>query len=303
MSSFFRKALPIALGFAAPYAAPAFGISGLASGIGAGALGGALSGGGLKGALMGGLTGGAGNYLSNLGGSFLGGTASKFGLPVSELTGTLDKLKGAATQSAGGIADAFKRGLSNLTTGDGIANAASSYMAYDAQDEMKKKLLEAQNQAKDALSPYLSAGTGGVNALKAGFDPSSIYEDAGYQFRLNQGQDALEKSLAARGLSSSGAAMKAAQEYGQGTAAQAYNDAFNQWLLKNNSLANYGQNATGTLSNIYGNIGNIGASTIGAKSNILSSALSNVLSGSAGRQIIGYDENGNPIYADDNKDK
>lgn len=297
MSKFVKKFLPVALGIAAPGIGSALGMSALASSVVGGALGGIAQGGGLKGALMGGLTGGAGNYLGSMLGSTAGSSLNAF-TPKGELGNILGDLGSAATKSSGGLTTALKAGIGNLASGDGIANAASSYMAYDAQDEMKKKLLEAQNQAKGALSPYLAAGRGGIDALLEGFDPSQLETDAGYQFRLSQGQDALEKSLAARGLSSSGAAMKAAQEFGQGTAAQAYNDAFNQWFAKNSGLANYGQNATGTLTDIYGNMGNIGANSTLAKSNILSNALSGVLSGSAGKKIIGYDESGNPIYAE-----
>ena len=295
MSSLIKKIAPIALGIAAPGIGSALGMSALASSVAGGALGGALGGGGLKGALLGGISGGAGNYLGN----DIGGSAAKWGVG-GNLGKELSGLESMATKApaSGGLTSALKTGISNLTSGDGLANAASSYMAYNTQDEMKKKLLAAQNQAKEALSPYLSAGTSGISALESGFDPSQIESDAGYQFRLQQGQDALEKSLAARGLSSSGAALKAAQEYGQGTAAQAYNDAYSQWLAKNSGLANYGQNATGTLTDIYGNIGNIGANVAGAKSNILSSALSGALSGSAGKKIIGYDEAGKPIYAE-----
>lgn len=297
MSSLIKKIAPIALGIAAPGIGSALGMSALASSVAGGALGGALNGGGLKGALLGGLTGGAGNYLGNVLGSGISGSAAKWGVG-GDLGRVLSDLEGAAVKSpvSGGLTSALKTGISNLTSGDGLANAASSYMAYDTQEEMKKKLLEAQNQSKAALSPYLSGGESGISALQSGFDPSQLESDDGYQFRLQQGQDALEKSLAARGLSSSGAALKAAQEYGQGTAAQAYNDAYSQWLAKNSGLANYGQNATGMLTGIYDNLGNISANAAGAKSNILSSALSSALSG--GKAIIGYDKDGKPIYAE-----
>lgn len=297
MSSFLKKALPIAIGIAAPGVGSALGASALTSGIAGGALSGLASGGGFKGALLGGLSGGLGSGLGSAIGGTAGTAAGNYGVGGA-LGDTLSGLERAATAPAGGLASAFRTGISNLASPEGLSDAISSYQAYSTQDEMKRKLLAAQNQAKDALAPYLSGGTSGINALRAGFDPSQITSDPGYQFRLQQGQNALEKSLAARGLGQSGAALKAAQEYGQGTAAQAYNDAFSQWLAKNSGLANYGQNATGTLTNIYGDIGDIGANADLAKSNILASALSNVMSGSSGKKIIGYDETGKPIYAE-----
>lgn len=301
MSSLIKKVAPIALSFALPGIGTALGMSPLMSSVASGAIGGLARGGGLKSALIGGLSGGAGNYLGNVAGSALGQAGSRTldaAMPSGQLGSTLSGLKDAATQSAGGLTSALKTGIGNLTTGDGLANAASSYMAYDTQEDMKRKLLESQRRSEEVLSPFLQAGTSGIQSLQAGFDPSQLENDAGYQFRLSQGQDALERSLAARGLGSSGGALKAAQEFGQGTAAQAYNDAYAQWLARNSGLAGFGQNAAGALTGVFDNQGNIRANAEGARSNILSSALSNVLSGSAGKRIVGYDENGNPIYAE-----
>ena len=49
-----------------------------------------------------------------------------------------------------------------------------------------------------------------------------------YQFQLKQGQQALDRSSAARGMGYSGAQMKASQEYGQGLASQQYDKEYNR---------------------------------------------------------------------------
>ena len=49
-----------------------------------------------------------------------------------------------------------------------------------------------------------------------------------YQFQLKQGQQALDRSSAARGMGYSGAQMKAAQEFGQGLASQQYDKEYNR---------------------------------------------------------------------------
>ena len=49
-----------------------------------------------------------------------------------------------------------------------------------------------------------------------------------YQFLLKQGQQALDRSAAARGMGYSGAQMKAAQQFGQGLASQQYDNEYNR---------------------------------------------------------------------------
>ena len=49
----------------------------------------------------------------------------------------------------------------------------------------------------------------------------------GYQFRYNQGMNALNSGYAGAGLIKSGAAMKASQDYGQGIASQEFNNYLN----------------------------------------------------------------------------
>lgn len=297
MSSLIKKIAPIALGFAAPYAAPALGIKSAlgtaALGAGLGATGGVISGGGLKGALLGGITGGLGGYAG------AGGFGTAAGTTLAEATGNA-AMQGA-TQGSGvlgavtrNIPSGLGSALKTAVSGSG-SPLLSGALSYTAQQDAEEQLRKAQGRAQEALSPYLSAGTSGIGALQAGFDPSQLTNDAGYQFRLQQGNQALERSLAAKGLGQSGAALKAAQDYGQGLASQAYNDAYNQWLQKNAGLANYGQNATGTLVDTYGNLGNIGANAAIAKSNVITGTLSGLLRGT---KIVGYDENGKPIYAE-----
>lgn len=55
-------------------------------------------------------------------------------------------------------------------------------------------------------------------------------DDPSYQWRYNQGQQALERSLAAKGLLNSGNAAIELQQYGQGAASQEYGAQFNRML-------------------------------------------------------------------------
>ena len=70
------------------------------------------------------------------------------------------------------------------------------------------------------------------------FDPGSLLNnfteddfkaDPGYAFRFSEGQKALDKSMAARGLGISGANIKGAVKYGQDMGSQEYGNAFNRF--------------------------------------------------------------------------
>jgi hypothetical protein len=87
-------------------------------------------------------------------------------------------------------------------------------------------------------------------------------QDPGYNFRLSEGLKALDRQAAARGGLISGAALKAAQNYGQQSASQEYNNAFNRYQTNRSnqlnplqSLMNAGQTSTNILSNSADNLG------------------------------------------------
>lgn len=60
-------------------------------------------------------------------------------------------------------------------------------------------------------------------------DPSQLQQDPAYQFLFNQGQQALNRSLAARRMSLSGNAMNDTMAYGAGTAAKYFKDMIPQY--------------------------------------------------------------------------
>ena len=100
--------------------------------------------------------------------------------------------------------------------------------------------------------------------------PQDIASDPGYQFRLQQGQQALERSAAAKGGLLSGGTMKDLTAYSQGMASQEfqnaysrYQDAFNRFQADRTSrfnrlasLSGVGQNANTALAQAGQNYGN-----------------------------------------------
>lgn len=59
-------------------------------------------------------------------------------------------------------------------------------------------------------------------------DPDQIANTNAYKFRFNQGQQALERSAAAKGMLNSGNTLAALADYGQGQASQEYGNEFNR---------------------------------------------------------------------------
>lgn len=251
--------------------------------LGAGA-GGAAS--GLKGALLGGTAAGLGSY-ANAGG--FSGLGDSFGLtgPNSLLGEAYDAtqgptLSGKPLGNAGsGILGATTKGISDISNAFGVGSGAGSstyssgggalssllggVSSYSANQDAEEDLLSAQQKRLQAYQPYVDAK----------FNPGDLTQDPGYQFRLQEGQKALERSLAAKGLGTSGRALKAAQEYGQGLADTTYNEAYNRWLQQNQQ--NIG--VAGNMSDIYDDEGNIRATAGVGRGNILAKSLSGVLGG------------------------
>jgi hypothetical protein len=167
------------------------------------------------------------------------------------------------------------------------------------------------NTQQQNIAPWLAAGKQGIGTLSSllapggqltqGWDqqfqaPTNVTEqnDPGYQFRLQQGMDALQNSAAARGGLLSGGTAKAIDQYAQSDASNEYNNVYNRSLgqyqqsynqFQNNqsnlfnreaSLAGVGQTATSQLgqtgAQAAGNIGNILANTGNQVGNSIQSA-------------------------------
>lgn len=154
------------------------------------------------------------------------------------------------------------------------ANAAKDAASIQsaAGNQASSQVLQQYQQNRTDQAPWLTAGTGAINRLSdltgtsgnttaAGygsltkpFTMADFVADPGYQFSLDQGQKALERSSAAKGGLLSGAAIKAAQTYGQGTAAQEYGDVFDRYRTQQSDiysrlagLSNSGQSAATNL--------------------------------------------------------
>lgn len=92
----------------------------------------------------------------------------------------------------------------------------------------------------------------GFGSLGRDFSMSDFQTDPGYQWRMDQGIQGLDRSASARGLLFSGGELKALDRYNQEFASNEYNNAFNRFNIQGTnrfnrlaSLAGLGQTAQG----------------------------------------------------------
>jgi hypothetical protein len=155
-------------------------------------------------------------------------------------------------------------------------------------------------QAYDALNPYVSRGTqvgdqlvgelqsGALGAMPSLTDLSQL---PGYQFTLDQGLKATQNAAAAQGLGVSGAAMKGATNYAEGTANTFANQYLNNyWANQNNrynmlaGVMNTGATAAanlGSAANIAGSNFGTSATTTGGQAGTLQSQVAQLIAGGA----------------------
>ena len=166
-----------------------------------------------------------------------------------------------------GLGDALNvmtGGLSGVIGGtfDEISGKNAHNQAMDAQ---KNGVLQANNMLTTELAnqqallqPWQQNGQNALSTLAGG--QSSIMQnwqqDPGYQFRLQQGQNAINNGMAARGMANSGAALKALTNYNQNAASAEYDKVYNRTNSNLSQLAGYGNAATNSLVNASANYGN-----------------------------------------------
>lgn len=209
-----------------------------------------------------GLAGGGGGF--NTGGNSTGNVAGASTLGGDHAGATYSNLYNDTIPDGGGT---------NAYYGNGVQNYGAS-----------------AQQMNDAANQYQGAFT-------QTFTPSDLTIDPSYQFRLDQGQKALQASAAARGGLLTGQGAADITNYAQGAASQEYQAAFDRFqTTQNNSynrlaaLAGVGQtavandNAAGT-STAQGISANTNAG-VGASNNYLTSGAA---SQAAGIQAIGND--------------
>lgn len=187
-----------------------------------------------------------------------------------------------------------------------VALAGAAVVGAGAQIISGNKAAKAQRQAADMsvaeqrrqydttradFAPWRQAGSGALDMLSRAYgiggqapDMTAFTASPGYQFRFDQGLQAVDRGAAARGLLHSGAAVKAEQRFGQGLASSEFGD----WWNRLAGVAGVGQQATGqtaaaganaanNISNAYTQAGNARASSYANTGSAINSGINNVL--------------------------
>lgn len=115
-------------------------------------------------------------------------------------------------------------------------------------EQAANTLGEAGTAAQQRYAPYQQTSTDANRLIQAAMagDYSGFTESPDYQFRLRQGEKALERAAAAQGRSLSGAQLKALTEHGQGLASTEYGN----WYNRLAALRGEGIGITNNLANI-----------------------------------------------------
>lgn len=154
-------------------------------------------------------------------------------------------------------------GAGGAIIGGTIAASASNKAARtqaEAANQATQLTQEQLNQTRADYEPWRQAGIGALNKLIGAsdytpFGMDQFQADPGYAFRLGEGQKAIERSAAARGMQLSGSTLKGLTNYAQGAASQEYQNAFNRYQAERSAklqplqaLAGIGQSATNQVS-------------------------------------------------------
>lgn len=181
--------------------------------------------------------------------------------------------KNAADNAASTQSDAEKQLLALINQKLPEANQLVSEGTTGGNDILSKFYQENMG----LLAPYLKAGAGAEDQLSEALKPGGqlntpatadqiLAQDPGYQFRLQQGQLALERSAAAKGGAASGGALKALTQYGQDYASGEYNNAFQRYNTTQSNLFNRLQTLAGTGLSAAGTGVGAGTATAGQES-------------------------------------
>lgn len=183
-----------------------------------------------------------------------------------------------------------------MMSADASKDAAAMQAA--AADRATQLQREIYNQNREDQEPWRKAGAEALSGLgnsdfQRDFTTRDFDVDPGYNFRMAEGQKAIERSAAARGGLNSGANMKALAKYGQGLASEEYGNAYNRFnsdrdrrFNRLSSVAGIGQTANSANAQSGQNFANQAGSNMmgaanaqGAASIASSNAWGNALSG------------------------
>lgn len=205
-------------------------------------------------------------------------------------------------------------GASVLSAGASIISGnKANKVLKDTSTQQIAESRRQYDQDRADLAPWRTTGGAAQEKLArlyglAGGTPSDqpyggFFQSPDYQFRLDQGKQALERSASARGLLGSGAALKAANNYAQNTASAEYGDWYSrlaglagQGQQATNATVQAGQNNTQNVIGAMGQAGNARASSYANTGAAISNGANNALSAYLFNQGGGFGSGGGGGY-------
>lgn len=193
--------------------------------------------------------------------AYTGADAVGAGTVGNGITGTLGGagagLTGAARAAGarGGTAGLGDWALIGSSLIGGALQSSAAKSAAQTQANATNAATAAQQAQADRAyadqAPYRAAGNSALGQLQAGLSTpttaADVMADPGYQFGLDQGQQAIDRKIAAGGGRVSGQAIKAAARFGTNYASTGYsaaNQRREDRLARLQTLAGLGQSAT-----------------------------------------------------------
>lgn len=184
----------------------------------------------------------------------------------------------------------------SMMVGSTAISAGASIFGANKQAEGQDKALAAQTSAQEkelalktkifednkaGAEPWIAAGRSALESLitkiaDGSFDlrkygMADLVQDPGYQFRVEQGSKALDRTAAARGKLISGNQLQAAVDYGQEAGSQEFSNAYARTSRERDleygrlaDMSNTGLSAQNALSGVASNFANSAGGTIAA---------------------------------------
>jgi len=208
---------------------------------------------------------------------------------------------------AGALGGSLISGIFGAQAGKAQANAAkyAAGLQYNLGEQQLGQNQAQFNTTQQNIAPWLQAGKQGIGTLSSLLNTpgqglltpwtqqfqaptaAQAAQTPGYQFALEQGQNAVQNSAAARG------AAKTLDQYSQGLASQTYADTYNRALAEYQQNYNIFQgnqtNQFNRLASLSG-VGQTAATNLGGQSNQASQIGANI-AGTIGGQVGGSIQN------------
>lgn len=196
---------------------------------------------------------------------------------VSSVLGVVGSLIGS-NQAANAAKDAASVQSAAATQAAGLTQ-----QQYEQNRQDSMPWLQAGTAGLGKLSDYLgtsgNTSADGYGSLLKNFTMADYQADPGYQFRLEQGQKALDRASSAKGSYFSGNQLKAAQNYGQQAASQEFGSAYGRFRDNQNDIYSRLAGISGT--------GQASATNLGAQGAAATNNVGNYLTSGAAAQGAG----------------